>query len=113
MAGYVVTIEAPPYHACTVRTLTPKGFPDMAPYRAFADRYTASRGGFTAGAPLDRTIGDVHSVLEWEFAPTADGKLIEALITSVDGPSDAMRARGQTATEIRFVRQFRSPSTPP
>jgi len=29
-----VTIEAPPFHACAVRTMTAAGFPDFGPYRA-------------------------------------------------------------------------------
>src|ERR1043165_9182807 len=39
-----ITVEAPPFHACGVRTMTAAGFPDMAPYRALADRFEAGGG---------------------------------------------------------------------
>jgi hypothetical protein len=112
MADYVVTIENPPYHACTVRTMTPSGFADMSAYRSFADRYEAGRG-FTAVAPLDRVNGPIHSRLEGDYAMTPDGRNVETLIVAVDSPDETIRAKGQTAVSVRFVRQFRSATTPP
>src|ERR1700761_2186760 len=105
MADYVVTIENPPYHACTVRTMTPSGFADMSAYRAFADRYEAGRGFITI-PPIDRVNGPIHSQLGGDYAPTADGQNVETLIVAVDSPDQTIRARGQTGVSVRFVRQF-------
>ena len=55
-ARFQLTVEAPPYHACAVRTMTAAGFPDMAPYRALADRFE-SGGGYRTFGPQSMEVG--------------------------------------------------------
>ena len=42
-AAFRLTVEAPPYHACGVRTNTVAGFPTMQPYQDLIARYEKGR----------------------------------------------------------------------
>jgi hypothetical protein len=101
IARFDLTVEAPPFHACGVRTLTAAGFPDMAPYRALADRFEAG-GGYRSFGPATMAARGVRTTGAGEQRATADGA--EALLAFVATPADP--APGQTAVEVRFVHQF-------
>ena len=105
-ARFDVTIEAPPYHACAVRTMTAAGFPGLDPYRALADRFEAEQGGgFEPIPPLDGTVGTIRTSGRGESRQTGTGKS-EALLIFVGMPAEALRTRRRTGVEIRFVHQF-------
>ena len=104
-ALFRVTLEAPPFHACAVRTLTVAGFPDMSPYRALADRFEAG-GGYQAIAPVTREIGDIHVSGGGEQRQgSADGLLV--FLTT---PGEKHRTPAQSAVEVRFTHQIYRPN---
>ena len=107
---FVVTVEAPPYHACSVRRDTPSGFPDLATYYAVAGPYeTAAGGRFNKIKPMDMKVGDITSHASGEQKVASDGGA-EALFVFSNTPNDPKdRAKGYTAVEVRFVHQFVSP----
>jgi len=103
-ARFDVTIEDPPYHACTVRTMTASGFPNLQPYQDLAARFEAGRGF----RPVQRLDGEIENVVmslggEETVLPNGSG---EALLIAIGTPTDKYRARGETAVEVRFVHQF-------
>jgi hypothetical protein len=106
-AAFDVTIEAPPFHACGVRTLTAAGFPDMAPYRALADRFEAG-GGYRPLAPYDQIGGNVRSRATGESRDTGNGGA-ESLFSFSTTPTPETRTPAQDSIEIRFVHQFAPP----
>ena len=101
-ARFQLTIEAPPYHACGVRTITVAGFPDMGPYRALADRFEAG-GGFQAIRSVTREIDNltVTGAGEGRQGPNGAENLLVVLTT----PSRATRDAAHSAVEVRFVHQ--------
>src|SRR3954464_821959 len=64
-ARFRLILEAPPFHACGVRTMTAAGFPDMAPYRGLADRFEAG-GDWQRFGPQAMDFDNVHSVAAGE-----------------------------------------------
>jgi hypothetical protein len=108
-ARFAVTVEAPPYHACGIRTVTSAGFSDLNPYRALADRYEAG-GGYDKLPPLPMTVENVDTVGGGEARKRADGTG-EALLVFTSTPVAAIRARGEDAVEVRFVHQLVRPGT--
>ena len=103
-ARFQLTIEAPPYHACGVRTITAAGFPDMAPYRELADRFEAG-GGFQPIRAVSREIDNltVTGAGEGRQGPNGPENLLVVLTT----PSPATRDARHSAVEVRFVHQAR------
>ena len=107
---FVVTIEAPPYHACSVRRQTPSGFPDLATYYAVAAPYEAAAGGgYNKMKPMDMKVGDItsHASGEQKIAPDGSAEALYVFSNTASDPKD--RAKGYTAVEVRFVHQFVSP----
>lgn len=98
-----LTIEAPPFHACGLRTMTADGFPDMKPYRDLAARFEGD-GGFQAFGPVEMDVGNVHVAGAGEQRATRSGG--EALLVFRTVANEADRARGNTAVEVRFTHQF-------
>jgi hypothetical protein len=102
-ARFQFTIEPPPSHSCSVSTITVAGFPDMAPYRALADRFEAG-GGYRA-APARSAIV-VHILI----ASAGDRREIpggtESLMVTTTRPDDQLRDAAHSAVEIRFVHRF-------
>jgi hypothetical protein len=99
-----LTIEDPPFHACTVRTMTASGFPSLQPYQDLAARFEAGRGF----RPVQRIDGEMENVMmsiggEQAILPNGSG---EALLVAIGTPTDKYRSRGETAVEVRFVHQF-------
>ena len=105
-ARFQLTVEAPPFHACGVRTMTAAGFPDMAPYRALADRFE-SGGGYQRFGPQSMEIGNVHTTGGGERRQVRGGT--ESLMVLLSTPSDKTRHAGHDAVEVRFVHQFAPP----
>jgi hypothetical protein len=103
-ARFDVTIEDPPYHACGVRTMTAAGFPDLAPYRALADRYEEGKN-FQRIDTVTMNLGSVVSSGGGEGRMLGAGT--ETLLVFNTTPSEGNRGNGQTAVEVRFVRQLR------
>jgi hypothetical protein len=102
-ARFRLTLEAPPYHACGVRTMTAAGFPDMAPYRALADRFEAGDGWQRFG-PQAMDVDNVHSVAAGEQRGVRGGT--EALMAFVNTPDEKTRDAAHSAIEVRFVHQI-------
>jgi hypothetical protein len=105
-ARFQLTVEAPPFHACAVRTMTAAGFPDMAPYRALADRFE-SGGGYRAFGPQSMEIGNVHTTGAGERRVVRGGT--ESLMVLLSTPSEKTRDAAHSAVEVRFVHQFAPP----
>jgi hypothetical protein len=107
-AQFVVTVEAPPYHACAVRRTTAAGFADLAPYYAVASPYEQAAGGYSKIEPADMQIGAISSHATGEQKVAPDGSA-ESLFVFSNTPNDPKeRAKGNTAVEVRFVHQFMS-----
>lgn len=98
-----VTIEAPPFHACGVRTMTAAGFPDMAPYRALADRFEAG-GGYQSFPPVTRDVDNIR-VSGGGERRVAGGRA-ESLMVILSTPADKDRDPAHSAIEVRFVHQI-------
>jgi hypothetical protein len=109
---FTITIEAPPYHACTVRRTAASGFADLAPYRAVVDPYERAAGGFVTMKPTDMQLGTITSHVTGEQKVSRDGGG-EAFYVFYNTVNDAAeRAKGYTAVEVRFVHQYAAPGAP-
>ena len=106
-ARFQLTIEAPPFHACGLRTLTVAGFPDMAPYRALADRFEAG-GGYRSFDTQSMDVGNVHTTGAGEQRQIRSGA--EALMVFLSTPAGKTRDPARSAVEVRFVHQFAPPN---
>jgi hypothetical protein len=106
-ARFDVTIEAPPFHACSVRTMTAAAFPNLQPYQDLATRFEAGRG-FRSRSPMDMVRDNVRTVLGGDQLDFPDGRS-EALMIAIATPVEKYRSRGETAVEVRFVHQFATP----
>jgi hypothetical protein len=99
-----ITIEAPPYHACGVRTMTAEGFADMGPYRALADRFEQGGGFQTIPAvSLDHDNLRISAGGERRLRPEGGSQSLLVILTT---PAEGHRDHGQTAVEVRFVHQL-------
>jgi len=105
-----VTIEAPPYHACAIRTMTAGGFADFGPYRALADRYEAG-GGYRAMNHMQFTRDNLEVGGGGERRVTPDGGT-ESLLVILTTPTREFRDRGDTGVEVRFTHQLAAPGMP-
>ena len=103
--GATVWIEFPPFHACSVRWSTPQ-FSGLGPYRAVADQYESSRGGFTPIEPLDTDRGaiHIHAVGERRTLPNQAAESLFVIDQSINDPK--RREAGETGVVLRFVHQF-------
>ncbi|MEO9131820.1 MAG: hypothetical protein ABI240_11495 [Sphingomonas sp.] len=105
---FTVTVEAPPYHACSVRRMTMSGFTDLAPYYAVSEPYERAAGGYSKVKPMDMQLGMISSHATGEQKVARDGSA-ESLFVFSNTPNDsAERAKGLTGVEVRFVHQFMS-----
>lgn len=104
---FIVTVEAPPFHACTVRRWTRGGFSDLAAYRSVADRFEAAHEGFSPMKPRDGDVGGIRSHATGE-ARLLPGGGAEAMYV-FDNHDAAAGARGEPDVGIRFVHQIVSP----
>ena len=102
-ARFQLTVEAPPFHACGVRTMTGAGFPDMAPYRALTDRFEAG-GRWQGFGPQTMDVGNIRSVGAGERRQVR-GRT-ESLMAFINTPIAKTRDAGHNAVEVRFVHQI-------
>jgi hypothetical protein len=101
---FEVTVEAPPFHACGIRTLTVSGFPDLSSYRRLSDAFEAGHDVQKIG-PRNFTVGEIDSIgggESWHRPDRSD----EALLVFSATPSASVRAEGKDGVEIRFVHQI-------
>ncbi|MET0269126.1 MAG: hypothetical protein ABW173_01740 [Sphingomonas sp.] len=115
-ALFTVTVEAPPFHACAVRTMTRAGFPDRRAYDRLAAAYRRGHPGFSRPETMKGMAGTIDSTLTSEGREIPGGG--ETLIVASGKVTDpVLRKAGQTAIEVRFVHQIvvdlpaRSPAT--
>lgn len=106
-ARFNVTIEAPPFHACAIRTMTADGFADLGPYRALANRYEAG-GGYRSMDNLQFTQDNLDVAGGGERRARPDGGT-ESLLVILATPTRPHRDRGETGVEVRFTHQFADP----
>ncbi len=101
---HVMLEQAPPYHSCSVRTMTANGFADLGPYHALAARFEQGR----RFQPIDRIERDLRGLHLTGFGEsfTGPGGNNELLLVAIARASDENRARGDTAIEMRFEHQF-------
>ena len=105
-ARFDITIEDPPFHSCSVRTVTASGFADLAPYTEIAERFERG-GGFQRVPPVDTVLGDIRTSGRGEVRSLSDGHG-EALLVYFNTPVEKVRELGQTGIEVRFVHTFSS-----
>jgi hypothetical protein len=105
LPGATVWIEFPPYHACSVRWNAPR-IRDLSGYRAVANRFERSVGGFRPIAPFDSDQGDihVHGVGEQRILPDQSAEALFIFDQQINDPK--RRAAGDTGVVLRFVHQF-------
>ena len=102
-ARFQLTVEAPPFHACGVRTMAATGFPDMAPYRALTDRFEAG-GSWQHFGPQTMDVGNIRSVGAGERRQLRGST--ESLMAFINTPIEKTRDAGHNAVEVRFVHQI-------
>jgi hypothetical protein len=105
-AIFNLTVEAPPYHACGVRTNTIAGFPSMQPYQDLIARYGKGRS-FQKIGPINREVEGASSVGAGDMA--MKGALAEGLLVFTAQPLPANRAASGDAIQVRFVHQLVDP----
>jgi hypothetical protein len=108
-APFEITIEAPPFHACGIRTTAVAPFADMAPYKRLADAFEASVHPDKVG-PMHGTIGNIDTSGGGEAWHRPDGRN-EALFVFISTPIAEIRAKGQDAVEVRLVHQIQGAAT--
>lgn len=105
-AAFQLTVEAPPYHACGVRTNTVAGFPSMQPYQDLIARYGKGRT-FQKIGPINQEVEGAQSVGAGDMA--MKGKLAEGLLIFTAQPLPANRTSAGDAIQVRFVHQLVDP----
>ena len=115
LAAYIVTIEAPPYHACAVRRMTPSGLRTAKPYMSAVSAFVSGRQVKVSNMPPSKqsTPSGLDISAYGFILSDATGKPIENLflmLTNYLGraPEDMRAAAaGGVGVEVRMVRQFR------
>ena len=107
---FIVTIEHPPYHACSVRRQTTGGLSDGRPYRVAQDGYAAANAGFTAIAQPSFPMGDRISTMFGLRRVREDGQ-VESLYRFAVSPADPADPH-HYGVEIRYVHQFHAADVP-
>ena len=105
---FELTVEAPPFHACGVRTLTAAGFPDLSSYRRLADAFESGHDVRKVG-PQTFTRDNVDTTGGGESWHRIDNR-DEALLVLMAQPVAAIRVPGRDGVEARFVHQIVEPS---
>lgn len=121
-ATYLVTVEAPPWHACAIRRMTRNGLPTTQAYDAAIKRYAVNRQRPLA-APVSQTVHgdggvDIRATMRQLPAARAAGGVTDSLMLFTTdyhgryrGPLDA--DSGSPGVEVRFVHQLRSMGVAP
>jgi hypothetical protein len=103
-----VTLELPPFHACSVRAMVSSGPQDMEAYKKVSQAFEDEHRGFRPAAPYDKDIAGlhIHAVGEQRDLP---GNSTESLLVFDQRVTDPQRrAAGETAVSLRFVHQIHS-----
>ena len=100
---FIVTVENPPYHACSVRQGVATRMSDPAPYAAVTDAYRSSHPGFTPSEPMNIEARGNRSNLQAEQRATGENQT-ESLIVVTDSPING------STPEVRYVHQFYAPT---
>lgn len=104
----IVTIEAPPFHACAVRMSNADGVIDEGQWQRLLDAAQArSGGGFSTLPPRTFTTGGTRSVASGIQKVAPDGRA-EAIYLFRTTPLDP-KALPEYGVEIRMVHQFVTP----
>jgi hypothetical protein len=106
---YLVFLELPPFHACSVRWTMPEGRIDLSGYRTLIAPIEQARGGFVPVPDYDADRGNIHihAIGEQRGRPDTG---TEAFFVFDQHVNDAARdARGETSVNWRFVRQMTAP----
>ena len=103
---FIVTVEAPPYHACSVRTTVSEPFADLGAYPGIVSAFEkAHGGGFQTMQPMAMDIGPVHSRAIGEQKVIGRGG--ESLFYFVNTPTQRAIDGGTPANaDLRFVHQI-------
>lgn len=101
----VITIEAPPFHACAVRMPHTDGALDDAMWRRqVASAEERAGGGFQTMAPREVPVGEMKSAVIGDQRRNADGSA-EAFYLFRTSPADPALAP-TTGVELRMVHQL-------
>lgn len=101
-----VFLEAPPYHACSVRWPAPAGADDLGAYRAVVDPFVAQRPGFAAMPPREMDMGALHISAAGQQRVLPNGGAESLFVIDQHVTDPARRARGETGMMRRFVHQL-------
>ena len=104
---FVVLLELPPYHACSVRASqnSTGSSVDLAPYRAVVDRFVATHRDFAAQPPMDMTRGGIRIHGEMQSRPLPNGAE-NLLVINQQIVDPKLLEPGTTSTPLRFVHQI-------
>jgi hypothetical protein len=99
--AFIVTIENPPYHGCSIRRTVSHPVSNIGAYRALADRYEATKPGFK---PIPTQTFTQDGVASKGFGEVlVNGQSSESLMFFNKSP-----AKGSGATEFRLVHLYHS-----
>ncbi len=104
---FTVTLELPPFHACSVRAAHSSAGPtDLAPYQRVVASYAARTGGFSTQPPmeLDQSGIHIHGEMQTRALPNGDHDNLIVVDQRITDPSQL--AAGTTSTPLRFVHQI-------
>jgi hypothetical protein len=108
-----VMLELPPYHACSVRWMTPAGFDDQFAYRLVTNAYKTGHPGFGPPQPAQGERGGYRISAVMEVRQLPDGGADNLMIIEQRIADPARVAAGETAVSLRFVHQLAPPGSPP
>lgn len=102
-----ITLELPPFHACSVRRTVRDGAPTGDTYQAAIGTYKASHPGFVAAPPLDAKVDkwQVHAAGVQRILPGGGG---ESLLVIEQRP----QAGADGTLDLRYVHQIRTGPAP-
>lgn len=97
-----ITLELPPFHACSVRRTVSGGETMGDAYRAVVASFQAANPGFGAGPPMDADMGDlhIHATGVQRVLPKGGG---ESLLVV----EQRARSGGDGSVDLRYVHQIR------
>jgi len=110
---FIVTVEAPPYHACAVRASLSEKPADLGRYPDMIAAFEKTRGaGFAPIAPYDADLGELHTRGVGDQRVNAD-RSAESFFYFVNTPlTQHARDLGAPGAEVRFVHQLAAPDAP-
>lgn len=104
---YLVFLELPPFHACSVRGGVGSDAADLAPYRAVLQTFKSKNPGFSPQPPADLDQGAIHIHAESEYRQLPGGTGEQLIVIAQQITDPERRAKGETGTDLRFVHQIK------